>query len=52
MVDANGNVINPQFLPIPDTTSTISFASALHVFTNSDSATGCRVRLVSLRRSP
>jgi hypothetical protein len=29
MVDANGNVINPKFLPTPATTSTSSFASAL-----------------------
>ena len=29
MVDANGNVINPKFLPTPDTTSQSSFASAI-----------------------
>ena len=29
MVDANGNVINPKFLPTPDTTSQSSFAGAI-----------------------
>ena len=29
LIDANGNVINPQFLPDPGTTSTSSFASAI-----------------------